>query len=112
MDDPGDYICVASLKGAAFPPQPADKQRALVLFSQPIQLEENKEYIRVLGKAECYLRQQADASVGAKRLRGAPDDKWVKHLLQDGAQRVPVGGAAAAWASHVGPSVSTKHPRC
>jgi len=48
-----------------------------------------------LGKPECYVRQ-ADASVGAKRLRGAPDDKWVKHLLQDGAQRVRGGGTSAA----------------
>ena len=93
----GDYICAASLKGPAFPPQPADKQRALVLFSEPLRLEDNQDSwtYTALGKPECYVRQ-ADASVGAKRLRGAPDDKWVKHLLQDGAERVPGGGTSAA----------------
>ena len=95
----GERIYVASCKDSSFPPQLADKQRALVAFSQPLRVPGSRgSDHELLAKAECYvaLREPGPAAGAKRSLRGVPATQWDKHLLKEDAPRVQLVAAGAA----------------
>jgi hypothetical protein len=99
MKEGDQFILAASVKGDSLPPQPANKMRALVVFSQPFRLLGGNES-EFLAKAVCFVRKSSStvAHPGQKRRRGEADAEWLPHFLQHDAKR-PAATAAASLAA-------------